>query len=97
MHGHGEVADSNRGGNWRSGCGSPVADLGGGSRSRCAPACVTSVILVLSVERSKRVEAIKALPPVVAALNQPAIDRLRAMERGRNNGMRDDMNVTNRS
>ena len=60
-------------------------------------ASVTSVVLVFSVERSKRVEAIKALPPVVAALNQPAIDRLRAMERGRNNGMRDDMNVTNRS
>jgi hypothetical protein len=52
-------------------------------------ACVTSVILVLSVERSKRVEAIKALPPVVAALNQTAIGRLRAMERGRKDGMPD--------
>ena len=95
MHGHGEVADSNRGGNWRSGCGSPVADLGGGSRSRCAPACVTSVILVLSVERSKRVEAIKALPPVVAALNQTAIGRLRVMERGLKDGMPDGVNITN--
>jgi hypothetical protein len=59
-------------------------------------ACVTSVILVLSVERSKRVEAIKALPPVVAALNQTAIGRLRAMERGCKNGMLDDVNITNR-
>ena len=33
-------------------------------------ACVTSVILVLSVERSQRVEAIKAMPPVVTALNR---------------------------
>jgi hypothetical protein len=59
-------------------------------------ACVTSVILVLSVERSKRVEAIKALPPVVAALNRTAIGRLRAMERGRKDGMPDDVNITNR-
>jgi hypothetical protein len=59
-------------------------------------ASVTSVVLVLSVERSKRVEAIKALPPVVAALNQTGIGRLRAMERGRNNGMPDDVNITNR-
>jgi hypothetical protein len=59
-------------------------------------ACVTSVILVLSVERSKRVEAIKALPPVVAALNQTAIGRLRAMERGRKDGMPDGVNIANR-
>ncbi len=59
-------------------------------------ACVTSVILVLSVERSKRVEAIKALPPVVAALNQTAIGGLRAMERGRKDGMPDDVNITKR-
>lgn len=59
-------------------------------------ASVTSVILVLSVERSKRVEAIKALPPVVAALNQTAIGRLRAMERGRKDGMPDDVNITKR-
>jgi putative exporter of polyketide antibiotics len=44
-----------------------------------ALACITSVVLVLSVDRSKRVEAIKALPPVIAALNQPA-SRLRALE-----------------
>jgi len=36
-----------------------------------ALACITSVVLVLSVERSNRVDAIKALPPVMAALNQP--------------------------
>jgi hypothetical protein len=59
-------------------------------------ACVTSVILVLSVERSKRVEAIKALPPVVAALNQTAIGRLRAMERRRKDGMPDGVNIANR-
>ncbi len=58
-------------------------------------ACVTSVILVLSVERSKRVEAIKALPPVVAALNQTAIGRLRVMERGLKDGMPDGVNITN--
>jgi len=46
-------------------------------------ACITSVILVLSVERSKRVEAIKALPPVMTALNQTAIGHLRAIECGR--------------
>jgi hypothetical protein len=61
----------------------------------CLPAS-PSVILVLSVERSKRVEAIKALPPVVAALNQTAIGRLRAMERGREDGMPDDVNITKR-
>ena len=44
-------------------------------------ACITSVLLVLSVERSKRVEAIKALPPVMAALNQTATGYLRALER----------------
>jgi hypothetical protein len=59
-------------------------------------ACVTSVILVLSVERSKRVEAIKALPPVVAALNQTAVGRARAIERGRKDGKPDDVNITNR-
>jgi hypothetical protein len=45
-----------------------------------ALACITSVVLVLSVDRSKRVEAIKALPPVMAALNQPAASYLRALE-----------------
>jgi hypothetical protein len=30
--------------------------------------CATVVVLVLSVERGKRVEAIRALPPVVVAL-----------------------------
>ena len=44
----------------------------------------------------KRVEAIKALPPVVAALNQTAIGRLGAMERGRKDAMPDDVNITNR-
>lgn len=54
-------------------------------------ASVTSVVLVLSVERGKRVEAIKALPPVVAALNQTAIGRLCPMECGRNNDRPDDV------
>ena len=45
-----------------------------------ALACITSVVLVLSVDRSKRVEAIKALPPVMAALNQRATSHLRALE-----------------
>jgi len=45
-----------------------------------ALACITSVVLVLSVERSNRVDAIKALPPVMAALNQPTPSRLRALE-----------------
>ncbi len=45
-----------------------------------ALACITSVVLVLSVDRSKRAEAIKALPPVIAALSQPAASRLRALE-----------------
>jgi hypothetical protein len=44
-------------------------------------ACITSVVLVMSVERSKRVEVIKALPPVIAALNQTATGHLlRALE-----------------
>jgi hypothetical protein len=43
-------------------------------------ACITAVVLVLSVERSKRVEAIKALPPVIAALNHSATSRPRALE-----------------
>lgn len=42
--------------------------------------CILSVVLVLSVERSKRVEAIKALPPVIAALNHPATSRPRALD-----------------
>ena len=42
--------------------------------------CITAVVLVLSVERSKRVEAIKALPPVIADLNHPATSHLRALE-----------------
>lgn len=45
-----------------------------------ALACITSVVLALSVERSNRVDAIKALPPVMAALNQPTASRLRALE-----------------
>lgn len=45
-----------------------------------ALACISSVVLVMSVERSKRVEAIKALPPVIAALNQTATGHLRALE-----------------
>jgi hypothetical protein len=45
-----------------------------------ALACITSVVLVLSVDRSKRVEAIKSLPPVIAALNQSTASRLRALE-----------------
>ena len=42
-------------------------------------ACITSVILVLSVERSKRVEAIKALPPVMTALNRTALSHMCTM------------------
>jgi hypothetical protein len=41
-----------------------------------ALACITSVVLVMSVELSKRVEAIKALPPVITALNQTATGHL---------------------
>lgn len=45
-----------------------------------ALACITAIVLVLSVDRSKRVEAIKALPPVMAALNQSAASHMRALE-----------------
>ena len=36
-------------------------------------ACITAVILVLSVEPGQRVEAIKALPPVIRAIRKSAI------------------------
>jgi len=39
-------------------------------------ACITAIILVLSVERGKRVEAIKALPPVISAVNKTALSKL---------------------
>jgi hypothetical protein len=32
--------------------------------------CLTSIVMVLAVERRRRVEAIKALAPVVATLNK---------------------------
>lgn len=34
----------------------------------CALACITAIILVLTVESGKRVEAIKALPPLIRAI-----------------------------
>jgi hypothetical protein len=46
-------------------------------------ACITAIILVLSVERGKRVEAIKALPPVISAVNKTALSNLIGQPRGR--------------
>jgi hypothetical protein len=46
-------------------------------------ACITAIILVLSVERGKRVEAIKALPPVISAVNKTALSNLIGLPRGR--------------
>jgi hypothetical protein len=56
-----------------------VADLRRGS-GLDGVACITSVVLVLSVDRNKRVEAIKALPPVMAALNRSAASHLLGLE-----------------
>lgn len=44
--------------------------------------CATVVVLVLSVERGKRVDAIRALPPVVAALRGWSTRGTRSIERG---------------
>jgi len=45
-------------------------------------ACITAIILVLSVERGKRVEAIKALPLVISAVNKTALSNLIGLPRG---------------
>lgn len=42
----------------------------------CALACVTAIVLVLSVDRGDRVEAIKALPPVITAISKTAFTAL---------------------
>lgn len=39
----------------------------------CVLACVTAIVLVLSVDRGNRVEAIKALPPVITAISKTAL------------------------
>ena len=39
-------------------------------------ACVTAIVLVLSVDRGNRVEAIKALPPVITAISKTALTAL---------------------
>jgi len=39
----------------------------------CVLACITTIVLVLSVDRGNRVEAIKALPPVVTAISKTAV------------------------
>jgi hypothetical protein len=39
----------------------------------CVLACTTAVVLVLSVDRGNRVEAIKALPRVIAAISKTAL------------------------
>jgi|HubBroStandDraft_1064217.scaffolds.fasta_scaffold347412_2 hypothetical protein len=46
-------------------------------------ACITAIVLVLSVEPGKRVEAIKALPPVISAVNKTALSNLIGLTRGR--------------
>jgi len=50
-------------------------------------ACITTIILVLSVERGKRVDAIKALPPVISAVNKTALSNLIGLPRGRQHGV----------
>lgn len=40
------------------------------------PACTTAIVLVLSVEPGRRVDAIKALPPVISAVNKTALSNL---------------------
>jgi len=42
----------------------------------CVVACVTAIVLVLSVDRGNRVEAIKALPPVITAISKTAFTAL---------------------
>jgi len=39
----------------------------------CVLACITAIVLVLSVDRGNRVEAIKALPPVITAIGKTAL------------------------
>jgi hypothetical protein len=39
----------------------------------CVVACITAIVLVLSVDRGNRVEAIKALPPVINAISKTAL------------------------
>ncbi len=39
----------------------------------CMLACITAIVLVLSVDRGNRIDAIKALPPVIAAISKTAL------------------------
>lgn len=48
----------------------------------CVLACITAIVLVLSVDRGNRVEAIKALPPVISAVNKTALNLI-GLPRGR--------------
>ena len=46
-------------------------------------ACITAIVLVLSVKPGKRVDAIKALPPIISAVNNTALRNLIGLPRGR--------------
>jgi hypothetical protein len=46
-------------------------------------ASITTIVLVLSMEPGKRVDAIKALPPVTIAVNKTALSNLIVLARGR--------------
>ena len=39
----------------------------------CMLGCITAIVLVLSVDRGNRIDAIKALPPVIIAISKTAL------------------------
>jgi len=48
----------------------------------CALVCITAIVLVLSVDRGNRVEAIKALPSLITAISKTALPALIARRPG---------------
>jgi hypothetical protein len=42
----------------------------------CVLACITAIVLVLSVDQGNRLEAIKALPPVITAISKTVLTAL---------------------
>ncbi len=42
----------------------------------CTLVCITAIVLVLAVDRGNRVEAIKALPPLITAISKTTLTAL---------------------
>jgi hypothetical protein len=51
----------------------------------CALACLTAIVLVFMVKRENRVEAIKALPPLITAIGKTTLTVLAGRRPGQRN------------